>query len=783
MRNETIKPFVVENRHTIAVAWVVLALFGVANITVSFWATRRPQHGTPLIEVAARQAVLADRYAESVLLVRTGSRADPATIEVLLERNAQVLLAGGTAAGVDGSAGDVAVPAAPPSARPQLRKARSLIVNLTKTGRALLAARPDQPKARDRGLVQRLRVLAARTSSTSLDAARTIGAHNDSSVASTAAVQVALGVAGLIASMLLVFALVTIVRRQSAEFRTLVASSTDLVLVIGFDGCTYASPSVSRMVGVPVVGLLGDGFRQRVHREDRAMFAAACAHGEPRELVFRVTTPFGEWRSLEAHLTDLRNDRRVRGVVLNARDVSDRLKLEGELTRQAFRDSLTGLANRALFRDRLDQMIARVARSHEPFALLIIDLDGFKQVNDSFGHEAGDTLLQEVARRFHETTRPEDTLARLGGDEFALILEGADERAATSTAGRLLRSLSEPVAIADQGLRVSASIGISLHARGKGESSELVRNADLAMYAAKEAGRGRYELFQDEMTRGLGELIGIEHELRQGIQRGEFVLYYQPEFDLATRALTGCEALVRWTSPTRGHVMPGRFVPVAESTGLIVLLGEHVLREACRQTEEWRTEGLLPDDFATWVNVSGRQLSAGHFVMRVRKALEESGLPPAFLGLEITETAIVGKGDVGERAKADLRTLRELGIRIALDDFGTGVSTLAQLRTFPVDMIKLDRSFVQGVGFDPKDAAISASVIGLGRQLGLTTIAEGIETQQQLRTLREFGCDHGQGYLFARPGPPTQMRQALTDSQRARTERDELTRGTSLLEG
>src|SRR5262249_23962646 len=302
-------------------------------------------------------------------------------------------------------------------------------------------------------------------------------------------------------------------------------------------------------------------------------------------------------------------------------------------------DGLTELPNRALFRDRLQQALARSGRSGSPLAVLLVDLDGFKQVNDSLGHDAGDQLLEAVAERFTETSRPSDTLARLGGDEFALLLDGAHETHAVGVARRLLVALEEPIWIAGRELVVGASIGIALHAGGAGEGEELVRHADVAMYAAKEAGRGRFEVFRYDMARELGELLGLEHELRLGLQRGEFVLHYQPEVDLENGAIVGVEALLRWNSPRRGVVPPDRFISVAEATGLILPLGAFVLREACLQTARWRAEGVLPEKFVTWVNLSGRQLAGAGIGAVVRGALEEAALPPTYPGREATETA------------------------------------------------------------------------------------------------------------------------------------------------
>jgi diguanylate cyclase (GGDEF)-like protein len=504
--------------------------------------------------------------------------------------------------------------------------------------------------------------------------------------------------------------------------------------------------------------MLGDGFESFVRSEDRAALRAAVAHGGPHQIVFRLLNQSGEWRHLEAHVTDLRGDRAVRGIVLNARDITDRIELEAQLTHQAFHDNLTGLANRALFRDRLDQALARSERSDRSLAVLLVDLDGFKQVNDTLGHDAGDQLLEEVAERFNHVVRVSDTVARFGGDEFALMLEEIADHEAVGLAQRLLEGLSQPVAVAGREVVLGASVGIVLHT-GAGRSEELIRHADVAMYAAKDAGRGRYEIFCPEMAEGVGELLGIEHELRVALEHGEFSLHYQPEIDLETATIVGAEALLRWHSPTRGLVPPARFIPIAEATGLILPLGEFVIRRACADAVEWRSAGLTSDSFVTWVNVSAKQLSGLQRV--VHEALEESGLPPHALGLEVTETTVVEPGAAGERARAELRLLHEQGIQIAIDDFGTGFSSLGQLRHFPINMIKVDYSFVQGASHDPKDAAITANLVNLAHALGLVAVAEGIESERQLTSLRSFGCDLGQGYLFARPMPADKLRDLL----------------------
>jgi diguanylate cyclase (GGDEF)-like protein/PAS domain S-box-containing protein len=754
-------PFAARGRGTVVSILVTFALFSLVSVGLSIRATARSQHRATVVEVAARQRTLAQRYVNDVLLVRAGQQADPATTAKLLVASAHALLMGGEAPPVDGDDDETELSAAGSAVvRRQLEQERRLVGDLTRTGAAVLARAPvsavaltarEHPDTTD--AIGRLRILADLTSNVSLNAARTIAANADRNIGSLITTQVLLGAIGLLTSLLLAGGLVAATRRQTAHFRSLVSSSTDLVLVFGAGGCKYASRSVGATLGCPESRLLGDGFARFVHRDDQASVVAASEQGELHPIEFRVVNRFDEIRHLEAHVTDLRGDRHVRGVVLNARDITERVRLEQELTHQAFHDSLTGLANRALFRDRLDQALARSARSLEPLAVLLIDLDGFKQINDTLGHDAGDDVIQMVAARFAAAGRPSDTVARFGGDEFAVLLEGAGEPQAVGVAERLMERLTQALAVSGRELALGASIGIVLHPGGPGASDDLIREADVAMYAAKESGRGRYEIFRHEMAREVGELLGLEHELRLGIQRGELSVHFQPEVAVEGGAVVGVEALLRWRSPTRGDISPGQFIPIAEATGLILPLGEFVLREACAQTARWGAAGLLGAGFVTWVNLSGKQLNAGGVVTLVRAVLAEHGLPPERLGLEVTESTIVQEGAAGERAQVELQELHDLGVHIALDDFGTGFSSLGQLRHFPIDMLKVDRSFIQGIAHDAKDAAITSNLVSLAHALGLLAIAEGIESEAQLGAIRALGCDLAQGYLFARPAP------------------------------
>ena len=770
MRRQTeFTPFEARGRPAVAAILLTFALVFALSVGLAIRTTVRSKHQAAVVQVASRQRTLAERYVQQILLARVGFRADPEATGRLLVESSKVLLNGGDVPAVNGDDDETTLPVETRTVvRLQLEEEIKLVNDLTATGSAYLAGRPvstvrltagEHLGAKD--AVGRLRVLAALTSNVSLDAARTIANRADANIGRLITFQILLGVGGLLASLGLALALIAATRRQTAHFRSLVTSSTDLVFVFGEGGCRYVSRSVVDMLGGEPDAALGRGVLDFVDPEDRPALEATIEYGSPHELMIRIRNRFGEWRHLDAQVSDLRDDRHVRGIVLNARDVTEHVRLEQELTRQAFHDGLTALPNRALFRDRLDLALARSERSLELLAVLLVDLDGFKQVNDSLGHDAGDQLLKDVADRFRSVTRAGDTLARLGGDEFAVLLEGANEPSAVSAANRLLAVLEEPADVAGRSIALRASIGIVLHPGGAGASDDLIRHADLAMYAAKEAGRGRYEIFRYEMARELGELVGLEHDLRLGLESGEFSVFYQPAVELATGAIVGAEALVRWQSPTRGLVPAERFISVAETTGLITELGAFVMREACAQTAQWMRDGVLTDGFVTWVNVSGRQLSAGGVGRLVRSTLDEFGLPPSLLGIEVTETAIVAEGTAGDRARAELQELHDLGVRIAIDDFGTGFSSLSHLRRFPVDVIKVDRSFVQGVEHNPKDAAITANLASLAHALGVLATAEGIESDGQLVSVKELGCDLAQGYLFAHPLPPLEMTRTL----------------------
>ena len=449
-------------------------------------------------------------------------------------------------------------------------------------------------------------------------------------------------------------------------------------------------------------------------------------------------------------------------VVWVSRDITSRKQLESQLAYQALHDPLTGLANRALFHDRVEHALASIERVGGRLAVLFLDLDDFKTVNDSLGHTEGDRLLAAVAARFLNATRGCDTVARLGGDEFAVLLESvATDSDVITVAERIATSLRAPITLDDKAVMVSASMGIA-RANDAESVDELLRNADVAMYTAKSAGKGRYAIFAPEMHKSLVDRMALEADLREGITRDELRLMFQPIVDLSTGRLAAAEALVRWEHPSRGLLAPNLFIPVAEETGLIVPLGRWVLGEACRQAAAWQAPSPLDEPPTVTVNLSGRQFQHADLVRDVASALADSGLEPNRLVLEITETVIMRDVDA---TLARLLELKALGVRLAIDDFGTGYSSLGSLWRFPIDVLKIDKAFVDGITLGGNDAALARTIIALGDMLSLRTVAEGIEDSKQFRALRELGCELGQGYLFAKPQVPEAFTALLAASR------------------
>jgi diguanylate cyclase (GGDEF)-like protein len=432
-----------------------------------------------------------------------------------------------------------------------------------------------------------------------------------------------------------------------------------------------------------------------------------------------------------------------------------------ELAFMATHDSLTGLPNRTLILDRVEQMLVRSRRNHTPVAALFIDLDNFKSINDTLGHDAGDELLRAVAARLDGVVRATDALGRLGGDEFVVIAEDLSLAAGPElVAERLLEALKQPFTLgAPDGattLMVTASVGIAAGERTS--AGDLLRDADIAMYRAKWDGKNRYVVFEAVMQDAVQRRMQLEMDLRGALQNDEFFLVYQPTFDLRDMSPTGLEALIRWRSPTRGTVQPDDFIPTLEETGLITEVGKWVLQEACRQGAKWRVDG---HQIGMAVNVSARQLDTDEFVSEVRDALTQSGLQPSALTLEITETSLMRNADETARR---LVAIKELGVRLAIDDFGTGYSSLSHLQQFPVDALKIDRSFISGLTGNQEGETLLHALVQLGKALSIETVAEGIEHQRELSLLQDEQCDSGQGFLYARPLDATATEAFLRDS-------------------
>jgi len=444
-------------------------------------------------------------------------------------------------------------------------------------------------------------------------------------------------------------------------------------------------------------------------------------------------------------------------TVIVFRDVSAARAMAQQMILSAERDFLTGLPNRMLLNDRISQAIAMAPRRMSKVALLFLDLDGFKHINDSLGHPVGDKLLQSVAKRLVGCVRGSDTVSRQGGDEFVVLLSELHyiEEAAIS-ARRMLKAVAEAHSIDQQDLHITTSIGVSIYPDDGRDAETLIRNADTAMYQAKENGRQTYQFFKPAMNVRAVERQSVEESLRRALKRQEFTLQYQPKIDLGTGAMTGAEALLRWIHPTRGLVSPATFIPVAEDCGLILPIGAWVLREACTQAREWLDKGLHLSTIA--VNVSAMEFQDDNFLHGLFDILGETGLDPGYLEIELTESVLMKRA---ESAAVILQTLRDRGVKIAIDDFGTGYSSLSYLRKFPVDVLKIDRSFVRQISNTGDDTVIVTAVIGMAHNLGLRVVAEGVETLEELEFLRAHQCDEAQGFYFSRPLPPRQFAELM----------------------
>jgi diguanylate cyclase (GGDEF)-like protein len=461
---------------------------------------------------------------------------------------------------------------------------------------------------------------------------------------------------------------------------------------------------------------------------------------------------------------------RVRGqqVVALVRDITERKQAEEQIAYLAYHDNLTGLPNNRLFKDRLQQSIAHAERNNSLLAVMFLDLDRFKLINDSMGHNVGDKLLQIIADRLTEGTRRQDSIgikvsidansvARLGGDEFTILLEKVSgQQAITTVARRLIELCARPILIDSHEIFTSVSIGISLYPTDGAEVETLLKNADTAMYHAKKQGRNNFQYFDTSMNQASVEQLAIETSLRKAIENNELALHYQPQVSISTGQIVGMEALLRWKHPHKGFISPTAFIPVAEETGLIISIGEWVINEACKQGAEWEKQGYKPVTIS--VNLSAKQLREERLNDIIARILHETGMNPRYLGLELTESAIIIEP---ERALARLQSIKSLGIKLSMDDFGTGYSSLSYLKKFPLDTLKIDQSFIHDLATNNEDASLVKAIISMAHSLGMDVIAEGVEQQDQMEFLSVNDCDIIQGYLFSRPLPAAELTKIL----------------------
>jgi diguanylate cyclase (GGDEF)-like protein/PAS domain S-box-containing protein len=547
---------------------------------------------------------------------------------------------------------------------------------------------------------------------------------------------------------------------SEARFRSLVNNASDAIIVVDNAGLIrYQTPSAERVLGREAAELHDQPIGELLEPDDESQLQVLLATaGVTTTVEWRVRGADGMSRDMEVIAADLRGDSGVNGLVLTMRDITERKALDAELRRQALHDTLTGLPNRSLFYDRVTHALSRAARRGEEVAVLFLDLDDFKLVNDSLGHAAGDEVLVAVAARLVSIVKTGDTVARFGGDEFAILLEdGALPLAADAVAERVQEVLRQPFRVGSEDVPIHVSIGIAVGQSGVDNPSGLLRDADLAMYVAKRNGKARFERFAPEMHEQAMRRLEVTSELQGAIETGQLVLYYQPILDVASGRTLGAEALVRWNHPRHGLTPPSEFIPIAESTGLVIPLGRWVLHEACRQARAWQQSGLVDETFYVSVNISARHLNDPGMVDDVVAALDTSGLPAYALLIEVTESAFVEELDP---AGTVLRELERLGVRLAMDDFGTGYSSLARLSTFPLDVVKIDKAFVDRLAKKDGEAMVRA-VINLSHTLGMKVVAEGVEEYDQAVALLRLGCTMAQGYVFARPMPPEEMTNAL----------------------
>lgn len=543
---------------------------------------------------------------------------------------------------------------------------------------------------------------------------------------------------------------------NQAYFRTLVQDTSDVILIVSDEGVVrYATPSAASIFGaVTVEGAYLWELVAGASRDDvcRAFLRLRdfSGHG-PRHVDQRITRHDSASVKVQVRCSDLREDPTVAGLVLTVRDVTEQRQLEEELKHQAFHDALTGLPNRVLFQERISQQVADATRTGTTAGVLFVDLDDFKVVNDTMGHGVGDELIAAAAVRLASMVRDSDTAARLGGDEFALLIAGAEDSAEVeAVAGRVIQAFSEPFSLASGTMLTTVTVGVAT-TKDATDTDNLLCYADMALYAAKAAGKRQWRRYQPVLSTGLMKRRELQAALEEAVAHSAFTLAYQPIVALTTGELVGFEALLRWPHPQWGMMQPGQFIGLAEETGQIASLGSWVLTQAAADIARWRQnprQEVQARKLYVSVNVSARQFGASGFVDGVRQVFDSSGLEAGALMLELTESVLLRRD---ERLQSDLKELKSVGVKLAIDDFGTGYSSLSYLRELPIDVVKMDRSFVEGIADSPQRLALAEGIVRIARTLRLEVIGEGIETEAQRELLTSMGCQSGQGYLLAGP--------------------------------
>lgn len=551
-------------------------------------------------------------------------------------------------------------------------------------------------------------------------------------------------------------------RASEERFRLIAENVSDLIAIVDIDGKRlYNSPSYCALFGEDVLLPGSDSFAQ-IHIDDREqviqLFHETIKSGQGRPTQFRFLLPDGNVRFIESQGNPVRGESgEVDRIILVSRDVTERLSADERLRHLAHHDLLTDLPNRVLMRDRIEQALIQAQRSNRRAAILFIDLDHFKNINDLLGHTVGDQLLREVAQRLTRCVRDSDTVSRQGGDEFIVLLQGLPMRAhAVVTAEKIVAAFSQPLTVGNHTLNVTASIGVAVYPDDGIEAETLLKNADTAMYHVKDSGRHGYQFFNVELEHAVRHRLDLGKRLREAIDKHEFRLHYQPRVNLTTGRVPSIEALVRWNHPELGLIGPMQFIPYAEESGLIVSLGKWILREACRQNGAWRRSGF--PHLRVAVNVSGRQIRQHDFVNTVSTILAETRMPGDALELELTESVFMQ--EAGHTA-AIFEQLQKLGVQLAIDDFGIGYSNLSYLKRFGVDRLKIDQSFIRDITTDRNDAAIVSAIMAMARSLEIEVTAEGVESEQQLLYLRNQGCSEAQGFLFSHPLPAAEFEQQM----------------------